>query len=173
MADGSFCQCRCVSVSVSVSSEAGATHRGFERCTTLHLRQNPHQAGFICSRAQLQHAISSRCLQTEQQPHWMFPVRHVMLWCGIRLLRPHGRVVMQAIDNVASEVFYRCGWQKVAPIACMAQSFMLHHMPNKYVHLSGISNEFQPLESPNPSRFDRYPLTSTQLLRWLAWGCPA
>ena len=36
--------------------------------------QNPHQAGFMCTRAQLQTAVSSGCLQRHQQPHWRFPV---------------------------------------------------------------------------------------------------
>ena len=57
-------------------------------------------------------------------------------------------------------------------MACLDR-FLLHHMPNKYVHMSGIAGDRTPLSTPNPARGDRYPLTTGHLHAWLRHDCPA
>ncbi len=107
--------------------------------------QNIHQAGFVATRKQLQHALARECLPDRYSYHWSY----------------------HEIEAADSQLYFDCGFMKVVPLeptftaagisdgGVSLQAFLLHHAPNKYVQ-EGVHV------------VDKFYLTAALLERWLS-----
>lgn len=77
----------------------------------------------------------------------------------------------QVIDATDSELYFKCGLQKVVPASFLAR-FAVHHLPNKKLHTRNFPEDHLRVPNPDPNRADRFLLTISMLQDWVHHTCP-